>query len=211
MKRMLITLLMLISVVSAQGVLRAEIPRSFITVKEVQLKMEMRELISDHLFWQRMYIYSLHFGAWDNNKAEIEWRYFTSQNNLRTVLKRYYSEDSVEGFGRNFLDCGKLLAEYADASKRDSSISKADIERRLNEDYKEIGVIFNRANMDWKKDDVSMIFSKYFNLFLPEIAYQLQNSGSVSVKLCDATSNQGILLADMLADGIVRQYPDKFW
>ena len=74
----------------------------------------------------------------------------------------------------------------------------------------EIATFLGAANPNWSKADLKTMLDNHLNLTLSEAVGTLGSKYSDSITAFDKVHQQAMAMSDSLADGIVKQFPNKF-
>jgi hypothetical protein len=70
--------------------------------------------------------------------------------------------------------------------------------------------LFNSFSAAWLKSGLSVVLSEYSDLLAEEIEIQNESFGKPDPNISSITSEKSSEIADTLASGIARQFPEKF-
>ena len=184
-----------------------DMTKSSYTNKEVDLKTNMRKLFSDCLTWQRIYAIEVYTLSLDSDKAKT--RLSRNQDEIGNVFRAYFNDDTANQMTNLSKQSIQLIADYSNTARGGGF--KNDIVTKLHDNADAVADLLSRANMNWTKADLSNVLRKYFDLLCAEIDTQSGGAGSIDANALDATFDHCMLVSDMYALGIMRQYPAKFW
>jgi len=175
--------------------------------KEVGLILSMRRLFTDCLNWQRMFAVETFTGAPDAAKAQT--RLMSNQDDIGNTFKQYfdaYSADQVANIMKQFT---QLQCDYAVAIRNNGD--KGAIVNRMQDKSDELAGALSVANMNWMRNDLSVMLRKYCDLITKEMDLQSSGFGAVDAPTYDATFDESMEMADTFSSGIIKQFPAKFW
>jgi hypothetical protein len=174
-----------------------------------ELHDSMRKLWSDHASYTRQYIVAAIAGLPD--KDAITQRLMQNQNDIGAAVARYYGSESggkLTGLLKaHILTAGELVAaaKSGNAAKTDS----ADTKWHANAD--EIAEFLHGANANgWATAKVRNAMYVHCAETRAMVEHRLKKDYAGEIQDADAISQQVLTMADMLTDGIVAQFPDKF-
>jgi hypothetical protein len=68
----------------------------------------------------------------------------------------------------------------------------------------------NGANQAWPKKDLEAMLQKHLDLTTGEVVGRLTEDWTADIKSYDEGHAHMLMFADMLSDGLVKQFPKKF-
>jgi hypothetical protein len=74
----------------------------------------------------------------------------------------------------------------------------------------EIATFLGNANPNWSKEDLKTMLDNHLNLTKSEAVARLTGNYSADISAFDKIHEQAMMMSDTLADGIVKQFPNKF-
>jgi hypothetical protein len=175
---------------------------------ECPLRTEMRKLWSEHVIWTREYIVAAVDGSPGADAAAK--RLMKNQEDIGQAIAEFYG--TVAGD-----QLTKLLKQHiaiavdlvADAKADDQSKFKADNERWQN-NANQIAGFLSRANPNWPRPTLEDMMNKHLKTTADELDAHLKKQYSEDVAAFDAVYDHILQMSDALAEGIVKQFPDKF-
>ena len=170
---------------------------------------EMRKLWEDHITWTRLTIVS--FAADLPDLPRTLDRLLENQVDLGNAIVPFYGEDA----GQALTD---LLTEHilgavdilVAAKAQDQPALDAAVEAwYVNGD--EISDFLFEANPgSWPQDEMRAMMREHLDLTLEEASARLQGDFETDIATYEEIHRQILEMADMLSDGIIRQFPQKF-
>jgi hypothetical protein len=175
------------------------------------VRLALRKLWSDHVFWTREYIIAATNGAVPASDADAAAaRLLRNQDDIGSAIVPYYGEAA----GKQLTD---LLKQHimiavdlvADAKGGDDAKFAKD-DQRWTDNATEIARFLAGANPNWPEKDVTDLLALHLQLTKGEVVARLQKDWNAAVKSFDDIFTEIMVLADALYDGLVAQFPDKF-
>ena len=96
------------------------------------------------------------------------------------------------------------------AAKAGNSTGAADAEKKWYDNAAEIATFLSNANPNWSKEDLKTMLDNHLNLTKSEAVARLTGNYSADISAFDKIHEQAMMMSDTLADGIVKQFPNKF-
>ena len=203
----LISLLLLTSIVSAAF---------FVTTAEAKPKTdaqafhdEMRKLWEDHITWTRLVIVSLANDLPDT-QTTVD-RLLQNQVDIGDAIKPFYGEAAGDQLTVLLKEHIVIAAEVIQAAKAGDTAALAEAKARWYENADEIAEFLHTANPEnWPLEEMRDMMRDHLDLTLQEAAAYLGGNFAASVAAYEDVHLQALDMADMLSEGIIRQFPNKF-
>jgi hypothetical protein len=169
----------------------------------------MRKLWEDHITWTRLVIVSLVNDLPDSGPTVQ--RLLQNQDDIGDAIKPFYGEAAGEQLSALLRDHILIAAEIIQAAKSNDTAAQNDAIARWYANADDIAVFLNSANPNnWPLDEMKMMMREHLDLTLQEAVAYLQGDHAASIDAYDQIHLQILGMADMLSDGIIRQFPTKF-
>ncbi|MNO77512.1 hypothetical protein D3C76_686260 [compost metagenome] len=182
-----------------------KLQKECLSPSKVQLKGDLRKLWIDHGIWTRNYIVSALAGLEDQEKTLN--RLLRNQQDIGNAMKPYYGEEVgnklAELLREHILIAGKLV----DAAKNENlvEVEKANKEWYSNADV--IAQFLSSANPNWSNKELQDLLHRDLQLITDKVSARLKKDWDADINAFDIGETHLILLADVLADGIIKQFP----
>jgi hypothetical protein len=179
-----------------------------LTTSAVNLKMDMRKLWEDHITYTRNYIISALADLEDVGK--IAERLLKNQDDIGDAIKPVYGEEAGKKLAVLLRDHIMIATEVLKAAKMGNSeeLSKANKKWYANAD--DISAFLSSANSKWQKTALQDMLYKHLEYTTQEVVSRLKKDWAADIEAYDKGHVHMLMFADMLTDGIVKQYPGKF-
>jgi hypothetical protein len=179
-----------------------------LTKSAVELRLAMRQLWDDHMVYTRNFIISSLAGLEDSGK--IAERLLKNQDDIGNAIKPIYGEAAGSKLTALLRDHILIAADIVAAAKAgdNDGVAKGQVRWRGNAD--EIAVFLSGANPNWKLDDMKNMLYKHLATTTNEVVSRLRKDWPSDIGAYDEGHAHMMMFADMLTDGIVKQFPDRF-
>lgn len=174
-----------------------------------ELKTAMRYLWSDHATWTRDVI----IGILDQTTyaGDVLNRLLKNQEDIGDAIKPYYGDAAgaalTELLKEHIIVAGDILV----AARGGHSAGVSEAAGKWYQNGDDIAIFLNIANPEhWVLDPMKMHMKHHLDLTLAEAVAHLERRHDDEVMVYDDVYEQLMELADILADGIAKQFPDKF-
>lgn len=169
----------------------------------------MRKLWEDHITFTRLFIVST-FGDLPDQGATAE-RLLQNQEDIGDAIKPFYGEAAGEQLTVLLREHILIAAEILQAAKIDDQAALEDAVTRWYTNADDIAAFLNSANPEnWPLEEMKAMMKEHLDLTLEEATAQLTGDYAASIAAYDQVHEQALEMADMLSEGIIRQFPNKF-
>lgn len=179
-----------------------------ISPSAVKLSEGMRRLWIDHVTWTRSYITSALAGLKDQDK--VLKRLLQNQQDIGNAVKPYYGEAAgnklAELLKMHILLAGKVV----DAAK---SGNQADLKKYNAEWYRnadEIAKFLSEANPNWSRQEIQDLMHGHLKFLTEQVTARIKKDWEADIVAYDKGEDHILKLADVLTNGIMKQFPDRF-
>ena len=176
--------------------------------KAEQLRSGMHKLWEDHVTWTRNVILNIMDDLPGTNDAVA--RLLKNQDDIGNAIKPIYGDAAGAELSRLLREHITQAADLLKAAKTNNKQAFDDMNKKWFANADEISVFLSKANPNWKLDDMKGMMHQHLNLTTEEAVARLKKDYAADVKAYDKVHEEILAMADMLTDGIVKQYPDKF-
>lgn len=176
--------------------------------KKEDLKMAMRKLWEDHITYTRNYIISDLGNLGD--KDAVAKRLLKNQDDIGNAVATYYGNDAGKKLAKLLKDHILVAVEVVDAAKKGDKAALDKNQKKWSTNADEIAVFLSGANPNWKKDDISKSLQKHLELTTGEVVGRLNKDWNADIDSYDKGHEHMLMFADILTDGVKKQFPDKF-
>src|SRR5471030_1734211 len=174
----------------------------------VETRMAMRKLWEDHITYTRNYIISAVADLPDADA--IAKRLLKNQDDIGDAIKPYYGDDAGKKLTALLRDHILIATEVVSAAKANDKQKLGDAQKKWSANGKDIAAFLSGANPNWPKKDLEAMLQKHLDLTSGEVVGRLKKDWAADIKSYDAGHVHMLMFADMLTDGIAKQFPDKF-
>lgn len=169
----------------------------------------MRKLWEDHITWTRLVIIGVFEDLPDLNPSVQ--RLLQNQVDLGNAIKPFYGEAAGDQLTALLTDHILIAAEILQAAKNGDAAALEDASERWYANADDIAAFLNAANpKHWPLEDMQIMMREHLDLTLEEAVAYLNGDYESSIAAYDEVHLQALEMADMLSEGIIRQFPNKF-
>jgi LysM repeat protein len=183
-------------------------PGRGISRAELELRNTLRLLWEQHVAWTRMVIISM---ASDLEDVDlVTRRLLRNPTDFEAVLRPLYGDAKSRRFADLLTEHLVIAAELVMAAKKGDSRAAADAERRWYDNANEIAAFLQSINPFWSRAEFMDMLHEHLALTKSEAVSRLNKDFSADIALYDEIEKQALMMADAMANGIVRQFPARF-
>lgn len=169
----------------------------------------MRKLWEDHITWTRMVIVST-FADLPDQGPTVQ-RLLQNQEDIGDAIKPFYGDAAGEQLSALLRDHILIAAEILQAAEDEDDAALEDAIERWYANADDIAEFLNAANPEnWPLEEMRAMMREHLDLTLQEAVAYLNGDYSASIDFYDQVHIQALKMADMLSEGIIRQFPSKF-
>lgn len=176
--------------------------------KMVQLKTDMQKVWIDHTIWTRSYIVSAISNRPD--QKDVLDRLLQNQQDIGNLIKPYYGEAAgnklADLLREHILIAGKIVAAAKAGNQAD--VKKLEVDWHRNAD--DIAKFLSAANPNWQFKTLQDMLYQHLQLITEIVLACLKGDWKADIAATDKNEIHMIHLADILTEGIVKQFPEKF-
>ena len=173
-----------------------------------ELKVTLNKLWAEHAAWTRNLILCIVDGLPGTDLAVN--RLMQNQVDIGNAFKPYYGDEG----GNKLTELLKMhIAISADVVKSANernfiSLEKGNKKWHANAD--EISAFLSKANPNWALADMEMMMNDHLKLTTDEAVQRIKKDYDADIIAYDKVHDEILEMSAMLADGIIKQFPEKF-
>ena len=176
---------------------------------ELSFHDTMRKLWEDHVTWTRLFIVTFVHDLPDLDETTN--RLLRNQVDLGDAIKPYYGVAAGERLTELLTEHITTAATLLQAAKANDPQAFEEANDAWYRNGRQIARFLHEANPDnWGLRDMKTMMRDHLDLTLAEAAARLEGDYVREIAGYDAVHVEILEMADMLSDGIIRQFPEKF-
>jgi hypothetical protein len=179
-----------------------------VTPRVVAFHDEMRRLWEDHVTWTRLAIISL-TGDTPDTEASVG-RLLQNQTDIGDAIRPFYGEAAGAELTRLLRDHILIAADLIAAVRTNDGPAISDAQSRWTANADEIAAFLAGANPSWDPDEMKTMLHEHLSLTADEAIARIQGDWAADVAAYDEIHVQALGMADMLSNGIIKQFPKRF-
>jgi hypothetical protein len=182
--------------------------RAAVPAKQVALRQEMRAVWEEHVWWTRLAI--VDFAAGSPSLPATEARLLHNQADIGRIVAKFYGAPAGRQLTALLREHILIAVDVLVAAKSGDLTAIADAQRRWVVNADRIAKFLAAANPAWSRTEMRSMMQRHLGFTTAEAVAQLQGKYAASVRHFDRVEVQARQMADMLAVGIIRQFPARF-
>ncbi|MGG7078410.1 glycosyltransferase [Clostridium sardiniense] len=172
------------------------------------LKMAERKLWIDHVLWTRSFIVS-DLASLEDKEPVLE-RLLKNQDDIGDSIKPYYGQEAGNKLAALLKDHIKLAGQVVDAAKSGDKKNLEKYTKLWYENADEIANFLSSANPKYSNKVLKDMLHRHLQLVTAQAVSRLNKDWKKDIEAFDEGEDHMIKFADILAEGIIRQFPQKF-
>jgi hypothetical protein len=180
-----------------------------ISANELALRRTMDRLWEEHVAWTRLAIISLTTNAPDTQATVA--RLLRNQTDIGNAVKPFYGGPAGKQLTALLREHILIAADLIGVAQKGDSAGVAAQQARWTKNADEIAAFLSKANPDnWKLGEMKAMMREHLRLTTNEVVARLQHDWAADVKAYDRVEREILQMSEMLADGLVAQFPNRF-
>jgi hypothetical protein len=178
------------------------------SVSSANLRQDMRKLWTDHVVWTRAYIVAA-VGDHDDQKAAAG-RLMKNQEDIGAAVESYYGKAAGDQLTTLLKEHISIAVDLIKAAKESDKSDQEAADRKWHENATAIADFLSKANSNWPRATLVDMMNVHLSTTTNEVVARLLKNWDEDVRAYDAVYDHILKLSDALADGIMKQFPEKF-
>ena len=183
-------------------------PTAMHTMQAEDLRAAMRKLWEDHITYTRNYIISALGGLPDTDAVAA--RLMKNQEDIGSAIVPYYGQAAGLKLTALLKDHIAIAADVVKAAKAGNKPGLTAMQAKWSANGTAIAEFLSAANPNWDKAALEHMLQKHLELTTGEVTGRLSKDWASDIRSYDEGHQHMLMFADMLTDGIERQFPKKF-
>ena len=177
-------------------------------ISKINLNNVMRMLWEQHVEWTRMAI----TGA-VNNLPDADLtakRLLENPDDFAAALEPFYGEKIASQFGTLLKAHLVIASQLVDAAKAGDNQKATELEKKWYANADEIAVFLGKINPYWSQEEWRKMLYEHLALTKKEAVDMITKNYADSINVYDEIEKQALKMADMMTEGILKQFPHMF-
>lgn len=172
------------------------------------LHQDLRKLWTDHVVWTRDYIIAA-VGGYPDQQAAAN-RLLRNQEDIGRAIAFYYGKPAGDKLTALLKDHITIAVDLIKAAKAKDQATFQSVDAKWQKNAEDISEFLSKANPNWPKPTLVSMMKMHLSTTTDEVKARLAGDWEGDVRAYDAVDDHILKMSDALADGIVKQFPDKF-
>jgi hypothetical protein len=180
-----------------------------LTQKQMALRSDMRRLWEDHITWTRLAIISLTTDSPDT-EATVG-RLLQNQTDIGNAVKPFYGQAAGNELTKQLRSHILIAADVIAAAHAGDAAKLAAAQDRWAKNGDDIAAVLASVNPRfWKLAAMKAELRVHLQLTTEEVVARLQADWNADVAAYDKIHRHALHLSDLLANGLIKQFPRRF-
>jgi len=162
----------------------------------------------DHTVYTRLYIVSAFAGLPD--AQTVAGRLLRNQEDIGNAIVPYYGKAAGTKLAELLKEHIMIAVDVVAAAKSGDQKKFAEADKKWIANADDIAAFLSSANPSWPKKDAADLLHLHLQLIREFATARLAKNYDEDVKKLDEYFTEGMLIADTLSEGIIKQFPNKF-
>jgi hypothetical protein len=172
------------------------------------LRQDMRKLWTDRVVWTRDYIISAVADQPDSQAAAA--RLMKNQEDIGKAVGKVYGDNPGQQLTTLLKDHIGIAVDLIKAAKAGDKAAQQQADSKWQQNAVQIAEFLSKANPNWPRATLVDMMKTHLSTTTDEVVARLSKDWEGDVRAFDKVYEHILKLSDALADGIVKQFPDKF-
>jgi hypothetical protein len=172
------------------------------------LKQDMRKLWTDHVIWTREYIVAAIGDQPDQQAAAT--RLMKNQEDIGAAVASYYGQPAGAELTKLLKEHISIAVDLITAAKAGNKTAQQSADAAWHGNAESIAEFLSKANPHWPQATLVEMMNMHLSTTTDEVVARLTKNWDRDVQAFDAVYLHILKMSDALADGIIKQFPDKF-
>lgn len=172
------------------------------------LARALQRLWTDHVVWTRQYI----IAAVDDRPeaGQAATRLLKNQEDIGSAIAPFYGDAGASALTALLKQHIMIAVDLIGAAKSGDQANFAKFDDLWTKNAEEIAGFLSGANPYWPQKDVNDLLALHLSLTKDEVVARLQRDFDGDVEAFDEILTEILTLSDALAEGLVKQFADRF-
>lgn len=177
-------------------------------IDKQELKNEMLRLWIDNAIWTRQSILCLTDKL--PGTQESLYRLLINQENMGRIFTKYYGKTAGDEFCELISSNTSLTIRIIREKSIRSTNELDQIEKRMVYNVKKTAAYLANINPNWEKAELEKLFLLQLELFEKQVEARISGNYVKDIEIMDKIISESYYLADVLSEGIIKQFPGRF-
>ncbi len=175
---------------------------------ELNLRSALRKLWADHVVWTRCYVVSAIADLPDAQATAG--RLLRNQEEIGSAIVPFYGKEAGDRLTELLKQHILIAVDLVAAAKTGDQVKFAQADKKWTKNANDIAAFLSKANSYWPEKSIIDLLNLHLSLTKEEAVARLNKNWEEDIRKFDEIFTEILVLADALAEGIVKQFPDRF-
>ncbi|MFS0691110.1 acetylglutamate kinase [Sporosarcina sp. 179-K 8C2 HS] len=175
---------------------------------QVELWNKNRLLWQQHVYWTRMAVTALVFKLPDVKFVLA--RLLRNATDMGDSLRPYYGDEIANAYGGLIREHLTIAADLVTAAANGETEKVETLEANWYRNADEIAEFLNRINPYIDREAFRKMMYSHLALLKLEVVCMIQRNFELEVQVFDRIEAEALMMADMISEGIFKQFPYAF-
>lgn len=172
------------------------------------LKQDMRKLWTDHVVWTRDYIIAA-VGDQPDAQAAAN-RLMKNQEDIGKAVSKFYGDAAGQQLTTLLKEHISIAVDLIKAAKAGDKGRQQQADGGWQQNATQIADFLSKANPHWPRATLVDLMKMHLSTTTKEVVARLNKNWDDDVRAFDEVYDHILKMSDALAEGIVKQFPEKF-
>ena len=172
------------------------------------LKRDLRKLWTDHVVWTRDYVIAAIADQPDAQAAAS--RLMKNQEDIGKAVAQFYGDAAGQQLTTLLKEHISIAVDLIKAAKAGDKAGQQQADTKWQQNAVQIADLLSKANPNWPRPALLDLMKEHLSTTTAEVVARLNKNWDADVQAFDAVYEHILKMSDVLSDGIVKQFPDKF-
>ena len=172
------------------------------------LREDMRKLWTDHVLWTRLYLIAA-LGSHDDKGAAAS-RLMRNQEDIGNSIAPYYGNEAGARLTVLLKEHITIAVDLIEAARTGNTQEYARLDAEWTRNANDISTFLADANPNWPRQELTEMMKLHLSTTVDEVKARLDRNWELDVSSFDEVYDHVLAMADMLAEGIIKQFPGRF-
>lgn len=172
------------------------------------LKQDMRKLWTDHVVWTRDYIIAAVGDQPDAGAAAN--RLMKNQEDIGQAIAKVYGDAAGQQLTTLLKGHISIAVDLVKAAKAGDKVAQQQADARWQQNAVQIADFLSKANPNWPRATLLDLMKMHLSTTTSEVVARLNKNWEEDVRAFDTVYDHILKMSDAIAEGIIKQHPEKF-
>lgn len=173
-----------------------------------QLRADMRRLWEDHVAYTAFFYRAAINGGED--ASAIAERLLRNQDDIGDAVKPFYGEEAGKKVAALLRDHILIAADLVKAAKAGDVTTQEQANQKWYQNADDLAAFLSSANPNWPRTALEGALHAHLQMVTDQVVATLHQDTAAAIAAYDLGADHMLMTADVLADGIVKQFPKRF-